>query len=249
MTEFDPDTEVEPEEEVADEAPEQSSNRTFILVAVGLGGLFVIGLVCIGLYVLFLAPGRQDSRNATLTAIASGNEQIATGAVLTAVPFTETPTPTNTSEPTDVILITDTPVFGGGITDTPLPTDTEGPSPTPSRTPTKIGGSVATAVGGTNTAVAIAGGGTATTPAIGGGADTPTPTRISGVGGGASATPTKVATTPAVGGGEGLTRTPTPTALPDTGIADNLGGPGLFIAAIVLVAVVFFARQLRLRNS
>ncbi len=79
----------------------------------------------------------------------------------------------------------------------------------------------------------------------GGGSVTPTRISIGGTGT-RTATPTALGGS---GGGEGLTRTPTPTALPDTGFADNVGGPGLFIAAIVLVVVLFFARQLRLRNS
>jgi hypothetical protein len=62
-------------------------------------------------------------------------------------------------------------------------------------------------------------------------------------------TATKTATSSGTGGGVSVTFTPTPTALPDTGIADNLGGPGLFIAAILFIVVLFFARQLRLRNS
>ncbi len=38
---------------------------------------------------------------------------------------------------------------------------------------------------------------------------------------------------------------PTSTALPKTGIADQLGYPGLVITAMVLVAVIFLARRLR----
>ena len=38
---------------------------------------------------------------------------------------------------------------------------------------------------------------------------------------------------------------PTTTALPVTGIADELGTPGLLMAAFVLVAVIFIVRRLR----
>jgi hypothetical protein len=38
---------------------------------------------------------------------------------------------------------------------------------------------------------------------------------------------------------------PTTTALPGTGIADELGTPGLLMAAFVLVAVIFIVRRLR----
>ncbi len=39
--------------------------------------------------------------------------------------------------------------------------------------------------------------------------------------------------------------TPTPTGLPDTGFADEVGFPGLILAALVLVVVVFLARRLQ----
>jgi hypothetical protein len=42
-----------------------------------------------------------------------------------------------------------------------------------------------------------------------------------------------------------LTVVPTSTALPKTGIGDQLGYPGLVIAAMVLIAVIFLARRLR----
>jgi hypothetical protein len=42
-----------------------------------------------------------------------------------------------------------------------------------------------------------------------------------------------------------LTIVPTTTALPGTGIADQYGAPGLVLAGMVLVAVIFLARRLR----
>lgn len=42
-----------------------------------------------------------------------------------------------------------------------------------------------------------------------------------------------------------LTHVPTSTALPATGIADEYGAPGLVIAGMALVAVIFLARRLR----
>jgi cytoskeletal protein RodZ len=42
-----------------------------------------------------------------------------------------------------------------------------------------------------------------------------------------------------------LTHLPTSTALPATGIADEYGAPGLVIAGIALIAVIFLARRLR----
>ena len=129
MTEFDPDAEVEPqdtiEEDVAEEAPEQSSNRTFILVALGLGGLFVIGLICIAIVAFVVLPRQSAGRDQTATAIAQNNSDVLTQAVLIANPATETPIPTNTEPPTatsEVLLplASDTPVLApGGPSDTP----------------------------------------------------------------------------------------------------------------------------------
>jgi len=42
-----------------------------------------------------------------------------------------------------------------------------------------------------------------------------------------------------------LTVVPTVKALPGTGVADQYGAPGLVIAGLVLVAVIFLARRLR----
>ncbi len=238
MTDFNPDAEIEPEEEVAEEAPEQSSNRVFILVALGLAGLFVIGLICIGLFAFVVLPGQRASQNATAAAIIAANTQLYIDQVNTANPTTPTPLPSETSDavevPTDTpepLLPSDTPVIAIiGNTATFTATNTAGPSPTPSRTPTRVGGSVGTAIAQVTGSATAATGVTATPTRIGGATATRTPT-VSG------------------GGGEGLTRTPTPTALPDTGFADEVGGPGLLILAIALVVVFFLARQLRMRNA
>lgn len=42
-----------------------------------------------------------------------------------------------------------------------------------------------------------------------------------------------------------LTHVPTSTALPATGLADEYGAPGLVIAGMALIAVIFLARRLR----
>ncbi len=38
--------------EVGGPPPEESSNRTFVLAAAGIGGLLVLSLICLGLYAL-----------------------------------------------------------------------------------------------------------------------------------------------------------------------------------------------------
>lgn len=239
MTDFDPDSELELEEEEEESAPEQSSNRTFLIVAIGLGGLFLVGMICIGLYIFLVAPRQQAAEATRVAAINATNTQVPIDAALTANPITNTPVPSDTTPPTDTQApsITDTPVIAvGGTTDTATVTNTSGPTFTPSRTPTAA----------------------QQQPGLSGGAGTGTPTRVTGVDtvtptpsrtptqAGGTAGPTSAT---ASGGGAGLELTATAAALPNTGFADEVGGPGLFIAAIVLVAVVFVVRRLRLQNS
>jgi hypothetical protein len=54
------------------------------------------------------------------------------------------------------------------------------------------------------------------------------------------------ATLAAAGGGGG---TPTATALPSTGFADEVGLPGLVLLGVLLVVVVIVSRQLRMRST
>jgi LPXTG-motif cell wall-anchored protein len=57
--------------------------------------------------------------------------------------------------------------------------------------------------------------------------------------------------TQAAGGGGVVSATPggTPTALPTTGFADEVGLPGLIGLAVVLLAVIFLARRLRMSGN
>jgi LPXTG-motif cell wall-anchored protein len=52
-------------------------------------------------------------------------------------------------------------------------------------------------------------------------------------------------------GGASITGTPaaTSTALPKTGFADEVGLPGMFGIALALIAVIFFARRLRVSSN
>lgn len=116
--------------------PEEASNRTFIILAVLLGGIFVLGLFCIGVYAVFIGP-RQVTARATADAINSINTQtIASNtqaaATMTAAVEVALGTEqaiidqmTQTAEaPTEVIEDTPTPVIPPTSTDTPDPTDT-----------------------------------------------------------------------------------------------------------------------------
>jgi hypothetical protein len=72
-----------------------------------------------------------------------------------------------------------------------------------------------------------------TSTEIPGGTDTPEP---------ATATVAAALTQAAIAQ---LTVVPTSTALPKTGIGDEFGAPGLVIAGMMLIAVIFLARRLR----
>ena len=74
----------EPLEPEAAPPPEESSNRMFIILALLLGGIFLVGLICIGAYAVFLAPQQLHTRqtqvavvNGTNTQIVAGNTQVA----------------------------------------------------------------------------------------------------------------------------------------------------------------------------
>jgi hypothetical protein len=250
--------------EVEGPPPEESSNRLFIILAVLLGSIFIVGLLCIGLYAVFIGPRTASVRqteaaqiNAQNTQIVAQNTQVAdqmTQAFLAgqetqiaqAATATEEAIPdTATPEPTNTLVIAPT------STDTPLPTDT--PPPTETLSPEQLDG--------TATAEAEVVGGDVTETVTAGPSPTgPTPTRV------ASRTPSQVAgtqiaqvTTTGTPGtsvpGPSVTPGPSPTGrateLPDTGFADDVGVPGLIILGMALVAVVIVVRRLRyaLRSS
>ena len=129
--------------EVEGPPPEESSNRLFIILAVLLGSIFIIGLLCIGLYAVFIGPRTAQARQTEAAGINAQNTQIvaqntevaaqmtsafvsgqetqvaqASTATEEAIPDTVTPQPTNTL----VIAPTSTP--------TPEPTETSPPTET-----------------------------------------------------------------------------------------------------------------------
>ena len=162
--------------------PEESSNRTFLFAAGGLGLLVLIALLCLGAYVLFTLNSGQS---ATQTAIAQATQQAATiqaGLTQTAVAQALTAT--------------------SGVTSTVAPTNTP-----------VVAQASATISATANPATATVG---------------------------AAFTQIAVST---------QTIIPTSTALPNTGFADEVGIPGLLIAALVFVVLIFLIRGLRARPS
>ena len=161
------------------EAPEESSNRTFLIAAGGLGLLVFIALLCLGAYVIFNFNSGQTSE-ATAQAMVTFQEATVqsalTGTSVVQRSLAETQQAISTVTPTG------TPVIAAAS-----PTSTETPNP-------------ATAtVGAAFTQIAVS-----------------TQTII-----------------------------PTSTALPNTGFADEVGFPGMFAMAVVLVVVIFLVRRLR----
>ena len=158
--------------------PEESSNRTFLIVAGILGGIVLLSLACVAAYVVFVLPGTQKAQQAAVSTQNAQNAQVAQALTSTAQAAL-LPTETSTLPPTQTPVIaeaTQTPIVG---TDTPDP---------------------ATAtVGAALTQAALA----------------------------------------------QLTVVATSTALPGTGLADQYGAPGLVVAGMALVAVIFLARRLR----
>jgi hypothetical protein len=100
--------------------PEESSNRTFLLVAGILGLLVLLGLLCIGGYFFFRGASNQQNQQ---TAIAQATQQEATiqaGVTQTSIAqnLTQTAAVTNTVPPTNTPVIAEA-------------TATSSPSPAP----------------------------------------------------------------------------------------------------------------------
>jgi len=161
------------------EAPEESSNRTFLIAAGGLGLLVLIALLCLGAYVIFNFNSGKTSE-ATAQAMVTFQEATVQAALTQTSVGQEAQA--ETAQAVSTATSTSTPVIAEATA-----TFTETPNP-------------ATAtVGAAFTQIAVS-----------------TQTII-----------------------------PTSTALPNTGFADDVGLPGMFIMAIALVVVIFLVRRLR----
>ncbi len=119
MDDFDLDN-MEVEEEPK---PEESSNRTFLLVAGILGGILILSLVCIAVYAMVYLPRAREADSAERQEIIAQQTEVAMLSALTAeaqawtaVPsltptrVPQSPTPTRTP----VLAATNTPVAGVG---------------------------------------------------------------------------------------------------------------------------------------
>jgi LPXTG-motif cell wall-anchored protein len=91
-----PESELEPTEAPL---PEESSNRTFIIVAGVLGALAVIALVCLVVYALVLGPAQRAGEATRVAQVNAQNTQIAGALTSTAIVAAFTPTSTVTPVP------------------------------------------------------------------------------------------------------------------------------------------------------
>ncbi len=185
------------EEDDGAEEEGEGNNRTFLIIAIVLGVIILLTLICGTILAFTVFIPAQNARtteqalfafNATETAVIVEQTSIAQS-------FTATPTMTETPIPEP----TATPVFV-------FPTETQ---------PVEAIDPATATVQALETQLAQVN-------------ETATAQAVSGI-----ATPT------------GRAGTPSPTALSQTGFADEVGLPGLFIAAVILVAIILLARRLR----
>jgi hypothetical protein len=106
--------------EMEEDAPpaEESSNRTFLMVAGILGAIVIISLICMAVYAFLIVPQRRDAESTQIAEVNAQNTQVALASGLTAEAEAWTATPTKTkvpntatSSPTPVLAPTDTPVL------------------------------------------------------------------------------------------------------------------------------------------
>jgi hypothetical protein len=103
-----------------DDAPEESNNRTFLLVAGGLGFLVLCALLAVGAYVIFNLNSGQTTNEATAQAQATMQEMTVQAALTqTAIVQAQTQAAvTSTVDPTDTPVIAEATVT---MTETPNP--------------------------------------------------------------------------------------------------------------------------------
>jgi cbb3-type cytochrome oxidase subunit 3 len=174
--------------EVGAPPPEESSNRTFLVAAAGIGGLLILSMICLAVYALVLAPRQRAARDQQATEIVQENTRVS-------------------------LALTQTHVAAGASA---TPTSTRTPAPTASSTPTSV--------------VVLP-------------SNTPILATVDPV------TATAAAQLTAIAIQQALTPSATPTALPSTGFADEVGVPGLLTVSALLIVVVILARRMRMSSS
>lgn len=222
----------EPEEEYqgetsADATPAAASgnNRNFLIAAGIIGGVFLIGLIVMGILAASVLPQRQAAMRAEQALVLEQNTATAQAATQDAEALALAQMPSPTTPPTATLPApTDTPV---------VVLDTATPEPPPAENKAEL---PAPAVQTEMAATQAAGGGQAATLAPGAARTATLAVLLTQVAAG------NQTAQPAAGGGVAATS----TALPSTGFADEIGLPGLFAAALGLMILILLARSLRL---
>jgi len=106
--------------------PEESNNRTFWIIGGILGGLILLTLACVAVYIFYLGPRLTAQRNSSQATIQAGNALVSQQETSTAQAALWTPTslPTSTSTKTAIPTLpkaTATPVVAAAVS-TPTPT-------------------------------------------------------------------------------------------------------------------------------
>jgi hypothetical protein len=203
---------------------EEGSNRSFRTAAIALGGIGLLGVILIAVFMIS-SSGQRAQLLAQQQSVNATNEAVAQAALTTATPLpTNTPVPTNTPKP-------------------PAPTATLPPTVAPTQAPLQP--VVVTSAAGT---LAATPGSVPATKAPS------APATLSGTAkpGTTVATTPKVVTTKnsvnPSGQLSGITPTSSPTATgqtPQTGAGDFLG----FLLAAGLIALLIVARRLRMSQA
>lgn len=200
---------------------DEGSNRTFRTAAIALGGIGLLGVILIAVFMIS-SSGQRAQLLAQQNSVSATNDAMALAALVTATPQpTEPPAPTNTPKP-------------------PAPTETLPPTVAPTQAPTQavvVTSTVASPAVTPGAAVATKAPNALVTVSSG----TPKPA-VAG-----ASTPgvvaTKSSTNPS-GQLSGITPTPgpaTPDKIAQTGAGDFLG----FLLAGGLIALLIVARRLR----
>jgi hypothetical protein len=112
---------IDRDEEFDRPPPEESNNRTFILVASILGGLMLLTLICTALYAFIFLPRSRQQREAELAALNAQNTAVAIAVTQTSRAARWTATSPPTVEPTETLAPTNTPVLALPATSTSTP--------------------------------------------------------------------------------------------------------------------------------
>lgn len=208
-------------EEYPEEYPEESNNRSFVIASIALGGIFIAGLLALGLYMFKIKPARISADATQVAEINASNTQVALGAEATAgahmvlaeaarvvaAPPTSAPTEVHTT------VITEPPVEEPAQSESAAEPEPE-PEPAVLVQPAALDGS-ASNVFSSNTSEQTTSDESQTFSE--------------------QATSDESQTAMAI----------TPAALPNTGFMDEVGLPTLLFAALGLMVVIVVTRSIR----